>query len=217
MKINILLADGRKLFREGLSLLLEQHDDFHVVGEAEAADDVPRLLQAIQVDVVVLNAHSPARLEPARVRSIRRARNGVRLIVLAASPPMELVQDLLDAGVSGCLTKECAGAELATAVRCVMRKEVYLSPSLVNAVVARYVKPSIEGAGKRTLAPREREILGMIAAGQSTKEIAGALGVSTKTIETHRRRIMEKLQRHSIAELTKYAVIEGLTSLETIL
>jgi DNA-binding NarL/FixJ family response regulator len=91
---------------------------------------------------------------------------------------------------------------------------VYLSPSLVDRVVHRYVRSTSPQASDRTLAPREQEVLRLIAAGQSTKEIAATLTVSSKTIETHRRRIMEKLNRHSVAELTKYAVAQGLVSLE---
>ena len=215
MKINVLLADGRKLLREALSLLLEQHDDIHVVGEAEDGQDATRLVKALSVHVVVLNPTPATHSVPELVRSILKARPGVRVIVLTFNPTVEFVQDILDAGALGCLTKECAGAELVAALRTVLDNKLYLSPSLVDRVVKRYVRPSTRTTPERSLAPREREILRHIATGQTTKEIAAALGVGTKTVETHRRRIMEKLNRHSVAELTKYAVLEGLTPLET--
>jgi DNA-binding NarL/FixJ family response regulator len=214
MKINILLADGRKLLREALSLLLEKQDDFRVVGEAEDSQDVTRLVKALAVQVVILNPTPATQSVPELIRSILKARPGVRVIVLTFNPAVEFVQDILDAGALGCLTKECAGAELVAAVRSVLENKLYLSPSLVDRVVKRYVRPSTRPAEK-SLAPREREILRHIASGQTTKEIAAALGVGAKTVETHRRRMMEKLNRHSVAELTKYAVIEGLTPLES--
>ena len=215
MKIQILLADGRKLLREALSLLLEKHDDLRVVGEAEEAHDVLRLVKAVSAQVVILTPTPATASVPDLVRSIIKTRPGVRVIVLTFSPAVEFVQDVLDAGALGCLTKECAGAELVAAVRAVLDNKLYLSPSRVDRVVKRYVRPSSRSAAERSLAPREREILRHIASGQTTKEIAAALGVGTKTVETHRRRMMEKLNRHSVAELTKYAVLEGLTPLES--
>ena len=215
MKINILLADGRKLLREALGLLLEKHDDLRVVGEAEEGHDVLRLVKALSVQVVLLNPTPTSHGTPDLVRSIIKARPGVRVIVLTFNPAVEFVQDILDAGALGCLTRECAGAELVAAVRTVLDNKLYLSPSLVDRVVKRYVRPSSRPPAEKSLAPREREILRHIASGQTTKEIAAALGVGTKTVETHRRRMMEKLNRHSVAELTKYAVLEGLTPLES--
>jgi DNA-binding NarL/FixJ family response regulator len=215
VKINILLADGRKLLREALGLLLEKHDDLRVVGEAEEGHDVLRLVKALTVQVVILNPTPTSHGIPDLVRSIIKARPGVRVIVLTFNPAVEFVQDILDAGALGCLTRECAGAELVAAVRTVLDNKLYLSPSLVDRVVKRYVRPSSRPAAEKSLAPREREILRHIASGQTTKEIAAALGVGTKTVETHRRRMMEKLNRHSVAELTKYAVLEGLTPLES--
>jgi two-component system, NarL family, response regulator NreC len=215
MKINILLADGRKLLREALGLLLEQHDDLRVAGEAEEGQDVLRLVKALSVQVVILNPTPTSHGIPDLVRAIIKTRPGVRVIVLTFNPAVEFVQDILDAGALGCLTRECAGAELVAAVRTVLENKLYLSPSLVDRVVKRYVSPSSHPAAEKSLAPREREILRHIASGHTTKEIAAALGVGTKTVETHRRRMMEKLNRHSVAELTKYAVLEGLTPLES--
>src|SRR5690349_21198402 len=106
MKINILLADGRKLLREALGLLLEKHDDLRVVGEAEDGHDAVRLVKVMNVQVVVLNPTPATQSVPDLVRSIIKARLGVRVVVLAFNPAVEFVQDILDAGALGCLTKE---------------------------------------------------------------------------------------------------------------
>jgi DNA-binding NarL/FixJ family response regulator len=214
MKINILLADGRKLFREGLSLLLEKHEDLRVIGEAEDGRDVCKLVRALSAHVVILNLTPPLSGGTDLIRSILRADPDVRVIVLTLTPAVHAVRELLEAGAVGCLTKECAGAELVSAIRTVIQGRVYLSPRLVEQLVSGYVRPAGDAPAPRPLAPREREVLRRIAGGQTTKEIAYALGVSAKTVETHRRRIMEKLGKHSVAELTKYAVLEGMTPLE---
>ena len=216
MKINVLLADGRKLVREGLSLLLERHDGVSVIGEASDAQSAVKLVKALPVHVVVLNLTAPTLSGSESVAALVRARTepSVRVIVLTLNPDAALVRALLEAGASGCLTKDAAGTELVHAIRTVQASSVYLSPSLVDAVVGGYVGVTAGARRVRALAPRERVILARIAAGESTKEIAAALKVSTKTIETQRRRIMDKLDRHSVAELTKYAVAQGITPLE---
>ena len=216
MKINVLLADGRKLVREGLSLLLERHEGIHVIGEASDTPSAAKLVRALPVHVVVLNLISPVLGAAEGVRSLVRAAKNrpTRVLVLTMNPDAAFVRSLLEAGASGCLTKEAAAEELVEAIRIVRGGTVYLCRDLVDLVINGYVRPADGPAKERPLAPREREILERIAAGESTKEIAAALGVSTKTIETQRRRIMEKLNRHSVAELTKYAVLQGITPLE---
>lgn len=212
--INVLIADGRKLFREGLFLVLERQAGIKVIGEAEDARDVPRLLSSLSINVVILDL-SPARSSDFEmVRAIVRASQSARVIVLSHTPTIEYVQDLIKAGASGCLSRESAGAELVAAVEKVNRQGVYLSTALADRVVSRHVQPAAAKQLKRALASREREVLRRIAAGQCTREIALAMGVSSKTIETHRRRIMQKLDRHSVAELTKYALANGLATLE---
>ena len=213
-EITVIVAGGRKLFREGLCLLLERQPAMRVIGEAEEAGDVPRLLKAMSAHLVVLNLGTPRQDDPEIIRAILRAKANARVIVLTLSPAIEYARELMEAGATGCLTKESAGAELVAAVEKVLSNGLYLSPALVERVVNHYVRPTRGQSTERVLAPRERQVLRMIAAGQTAKEIAAALSVSNKTVETHRRRIMHKLNRHSVAELTKYAIMEGLTSLE---
>ena len=214
MKINVLLVDGRKLFREGLSVLLEKHPDLNVVGEADDAAAGSKLVKALAPHVVIFNATLSDGSAARAVESIATAKPGTRIIVLTFQADAAFIRDVLQAGASACLTKESASSELVTAIRTVISRQTYLSPGIADAVVAGYVLPRGKRRAGRHLSAREREILQRIADGQTTKEIASTLGVSTKTVETHRRRMMEKLALHSVAELTKYAVREGLTSLE---
>jgi DNA-binding NarL/FixJ family response regulator len=215
-RIDILIAGGRKLFREGLCALLERRERVYVVGDAEAEHDVPRLLKALPVDIVILNVPSHQTAAPDLIRTIHKARSGIRVIILTIAPSIEFVHELLDAGAAACLTKECATTELLAALDRVLANGRYLSQSLLERVVSptAAVRREPRGIGRRPLAPREQEILRLIAAGRSTKEIAQGLKVSSKTVETHRHRIMEKLKLYSVAELTKYAVLQGLSPLE---
>jgi DNA-binding NarL/FixJ family response regulator len=225
MNINVLLVDGRKLFREGLSVLLEKHAGLKVIGEAEDVVAAPKLIAALSPDVVILNETATTRttvksveaiVAAAGAEGIRHARTdaGIRLIVLISRSDVTFIKDVLQAGASACLTKESASSELVTAIGTVMTRQTYLSPTIADAVVAGYTLPRGKGNAPRNLSSRELEILQRIADGQSTKAIASVLAVSSKTIETHRRRMMGKLGLHSVAALTKYAVREGLTSLE---
>ena len=217
--VNVVLVEGRKLLREGLCALLERHEDIRIVGEVEDAHSVTKLIRTLPVDVVVLNVIPPQVGGVDLVQRLTRAHPAVRFVVLTMDPTPRLLQDLLTAGVHGCLTKRSSATELVEAIRTVMMEKTYLSPSLADAVLddqpraAARVTPTTP---VRPLAPREREILQRIAAGESTKGIARALGVGTKTVETHRRRMMQKLNKHTVAELTKYAVLEGLTTLESV-
>lgn len=214
MKVNVVLVDGRKLFREGLGALLEKHADLRVVGEADDAAAAPKLVKALAPHVVILNVTLSTRTATDAIKSTVTARSGTRVIVLTYQADAGFVREVLQAGASACLTKESASSELVTAIRTVMSQQTYLSPTIADAVVAGYVLPRGKRKSGRTLSAREREILQRIADGETTKAIAATLGVSTKTIETHRRRMMEKLGLHSVAELTKYAVRTGITSLE---
>ena len=224
--------------REGLRMLLERHDDIHVAGEADEGKAAAKIAKALAADVAVLNVTFWSR----EVRDVMKAlsRNGrTKLICLTISHEAGFVRELLQAGAAACLTKEAAAEELVTAIRTVHEGKVYLSPTVAHAVLAEYIAPAngksrgvgsgggrsgggaSSGAGGAsvgdvaTLTPREREILRRIADGESSKQIAAALDIGLKTVDTHRRRLMEKLKCYSVAELTKYAVRSGLTPLET--
>ena len=215
MKIHVLLADGRKILREGLCVLLEKHADIKVIGEAEDAQAAIKLAKAVSPDIVIVNLALATKGAQDLIQAMRVACPTARVLALTLWPNTTFIREILEAGAAGCLTKECASSDLVTAIRTVMTHKVYLSPRIAEAVVNGYVLPRGKSTGgARALSARERQILRRIADGETTKQIALAFKVSTKTIETHRRRIMQKLGKHSVAELTKYAVREGLTSLE---
>ena len=214
--LNVLLVEGRKLLREGVVALLERHDHIKVVGEAEDGRSAAKLIRALAVDVVVLNVIPPQANTIKLVSSVAKENPDVRMVVLTMDPSSQFLRELLSAGAHGCLTRQSSATELVEAIRTVTTGKTYLSPSLVDVLLNGYAPSAKERAPVPLLTSREQEILARIAAGQTTKQIAGALGVSAKTVETHRRRVMQKLNKHSVAELTKYALAAGLTPLESV-
>ena len=214
--LKVLLVEGRKLLREGVVALLERHDHIKVVGEAEDGRSAAKLIRALDVDVVVLNVTPPQTSTVDLISAIAKEHSTVRIVVLTMDPSSQFLRELLSAGAHGCLTRQSSATELVDAIRSVTTGKTYLSPSLVDVLLNGYARTSAQPAPLPSLTPREQEILARIAAGQTTKQIARALGVGAKTVETHRRRVMQKLNKHSVAELTKYAVAAGLTPLESV-
>ena len=213
MVIDVVLADGRKVVREALTVLLQQREDIRVVGDAAEVAGAIKLVRALPVQVVILSA---APRDRRAVDSLLRAakRRRTRVVVMLLGAQRDGARELLSAGVAGCVTRDAAADELVRAIRTVQAGQVYLSPSLIEEIVSGLGPPSTAPGREPKLSPRERTILQRIARGDATKEIAAELNVSVKTIETHRRRLMIKLDRHSVAELTKYAVLHGLSPLE---
>jgi NarL family two-component system response regulator LiaR len=211
MPISVVLVDGRKLLREGLSLLLARFEDIRVIGDAEDAQTATRLVSALKPDCVVLTISVASAATSHVIRQLLKSAD-TRVITNIMHGDPQWVPEVLRAGGSGCLTRDCASEELVSAIRTVAAGGIYVSPNLAGAVMRRYVAPETDS--RTSLSRREREILTYIADGNSTKVIARTLHLSGKTIETYRRRIMDKLGKHTVAELTKHAVQEGLTSLE---
>src|SRR3954469_5598473 len=139
MRIKVVLADGRKILREGQSLLLEKYSDIKVVGEADEPAAAPALMRAVGADVAVVNTGSSARQATDWIKLIAGSRSSTRIVVLSLAANAAFVREVLAAGASGCLTKECASEELAIAIRTVVAGRTYLSPRLADAVVAGYV------------------------------------------------------------------------------
>jgi DNA-binding NarL/FixJ family response regulator len=205
--LNILLAGGRRLLREGLAVMLERHAGLRVVGDASDLASASLLFDPLEVDVLLVTGSS-AFDDPAAVEQIQAAKDRVRVVALLYSSSAHAVRTALAAGAVGCLAKECDSADLLACVRAVATGETYVSPQLRASLVDSLIggDPAI----RRPLAPRERDVLRCIASGMTTKEIAASLGIGTKTVETHRRRLMEKLERKTIAELTQYAMTHGI-------
>ncbi|MCJ7777086.1 MAG: response regulator transcription factor [Sedimentisphaerales bacterium] len=217
MSIKILLADDHKITRQGLRSLLEKEPDMEVVAEAEEGRTTVRLAREHLPDVVVMDVTMPDLNGMEATRQIRAELPNVKVIALSMHSDNLFVSEMLKSGASGYLLKDCAFEELARAIHVVVDGKTYLSPAISGVVVDEYLHhlTKTESPGSKVLTDREREVLQLIAEGNSTKQVALKLHISVKTVETHRRQIMSKLNIHTIAELTKYAIRQGLTSLET--
>ncbi len=215
MGIKIILADDHKIIREGLRALLEKEPDMEVVGEANDGIATVRLTKNLNPDIVIMDIGMPDMNGIEATRQIISETKGVKVIALSMHSDRRFVLQMLKAGASGYLLKDSAFEELALAIKTVMLGQPYLSPKITDVVIKEYIisMPENEETVFTKITAREREVLQLIAEGKSTKQIASFLNVSVKTIETHRQQIMEKLNIHSIAELTKYAIREGIASL----
>lgn len=215
MSIRILLADDHKIIREGLRALLVNQRDIDVIGEAEDGRSTVKLSHELSPDIVIMDISMPDMNGIEAARQIISRDSRIKVIALSVHSDKRFVIEMLNAGASGYLLKDCAFEELANAIRTVMSNRSYLSPAITDVMIQDYRKLlSRETLSVFSLlSPREREILQLFAEGKSTKEIAFDLAISIKTVETHRQQIMKKLDIHTIAELTKYAIKEGLTTL----
>lgn len=217
MTIRVLLADDHKMIRNGLAALIAQEKEMEVMAEAQDGKTAVQLAKKLCPNVVVMDIGMPDLNGIEATRRITEMKRNIKVIGLSMHSDRRYVSQMLKAGASGYLHKDDAFEELAEAIRTVMRGKTYLSPGIAKTVVDEYrrtAKDKDDGTVFAALTEREREVLQQITEGKTTKETAFGLGVSVKTIETHRQNIMEKLDIHSIAELTKYAVREGLTELE---
>jgi len=216
MSVKILLADDHGIIRQGLHSLLEKQPDMEVVAEAKDGRMALDLVQELLPDIVIMDVTMPNLNGVDATRQIVDRFPEVKVIALSIHSNRRFITDMLKAGASGYILKECLFDELVRAIRTVTTDSIYLSPRITSIVIDDYVNimPDDKVSISSILTEREREVLQLLAEGKSTKQIALALHVSTKAIEANRRQIMEKLDIHSVAELTKYAVREGLTSLE---
>jgi two-component system, NarL family, response regulator NreC len=223
MSIRVLLAEDHQMVRECLRAALEKEGDIQVVAEAPNGREAVRLALQTLPRVAVMDVVMPELNGIEATRQILAEAPSIKVLALSMHSERQFVAGMLSAGASGYVLKDCAFEELADAIRTVAADQTYLSPGIAGIVVSDYVQQlthppagSAPAGGSETapLTAREREVAQLLAEGKSTKEIALALQVSPKTIETHRHQIMEKLGIHSIAELTKFAIRAGLTSLD---
>ena len=202
--------------REGLLTLIEKQPDMKVVAEVENGRGAVQLAQKLLPEVVVMDIGMPDLNGIEATRQILANNPKVKVIALSMHSAKRFVVEMLKSGSSGYLLKDCAFEELALAIRTVIANKVYVSPSVNDMMIKEYVHnlSETEFSVASILTPRERQVLQLLAEGKTTKQIAASLKVSVKTIETYRQQIMHKLNLHSVAELTKYAIREGITSLE---
>jgi DNA-binding NarL/FixJ family response regulator len=214
--MRILIADDHGIVRQGLRSLIEKDPGMEVIGEAEDGQRVVELVGELLPDVVIMDVTMPKLNGIEATRLILQKHPGVNVIVLSMHPDKHIVKETLEAGASGYVLKSYLFDELSRALEAVAANERYLSPRVAGIVVEDYVRqPSAEAtAAPAKLTSRERQIVQLLAEGKATKEIARLLHISPKTADANRRRIMNKLDISSVAELTKYAIREGLTSTE---
>jgi len=209
MLCEILLADDHLVVRQGLKVLLE-NEGFSVVGEASDGREALQLAQNLRFDVAVLDLAMPLLNGIDAGRAILQACPKTKVVLLTMHTEDHLILEALRAGIKGYVLKSKATEELVEAIQEVSRGRLYLTPGASETVVQAYLAKT--ELPPEPLSPREREFLQLIAEGKTTKEAAGVLGISVKTAESHRTRIMQKLNIHEIASLVRYAIRRGLVS-----
>lgn len=216
MNITVVLADDHKIVREGLRSILEKELRLKVIAQADNGRSAVQLVKELKPAIVIMDISMPDLNGIEATVQILQEVPSTKVIALSMHSDKKYVSEMLGAGASAYLLKDCAVDELERAIQAVLAGKIYVSPDVTGTVIEdyrRHVEQQKSIAASK-LTVKEREVLQLIAEGNSTKEIASLLNVSIQTIDTHRQHIMEKLKLYSVAELTKYAIREGLTSLE---
>ena len=210
--IQVVLADDHALVRAGIRALLERIDKVKVVGEAGDGQEALKLIEELDPDVVLLDLTMPGLSGFEVLKETSERFPDVNMIVLSVHDSEEYAFHALRSGAVGYLPKSAASDELEVAIQQVLRGEKYLSPSIAPEVSFDFSKEIAEAPGELT--PRQIEVLTLIAHGSSTREVASALNIAVKTVETHRAQLMERLNIHDVAGLVRYAIKKGLVNLD---
>ena len=215
MTAKVLLVDDHKIVREGLRALLEAESEFEVVGEAGDGREAIGLVPERRPDVVVMDISMPGLGGVEATRRIRAKEPDVKVLALSVHAEKQFVAGMLRAGASGYLLKTEAADELVLAIWTVLQGGRYVSPQLVDSNVENYVQQLIDEWKLPVLTSREREVLRLIAEGKKNRQIANELYMSQKTVDNQRQHIMQKLDLHNTADLTRYAIKEGISFLDS--
>jgi len=207
MPVRILLADDHALIRQGIRALLEKHG-YQIVAEASDGQETVRSVMEANPDVAIVDITMPVLNGVDTARELRKSCPRTKVILLTQHDEEQYVTESLRAGVKGYVLKNQAGSDLVHAIQDVCRGSVYLSPNISRAVVDAYLSKSY--VAPDPLSGRERQVLQLVGEGKSTKDIAAQLGISVKTAESHRARLMKKLDIHETASLVRYAIRNGL-------
>ncbi len=214
--IRIMLADDHRIMREALRSVLEQEPDLDVVAEAQDGIEALRLADENALDLVVMDVGMPGLDGIEVTRRLCQAHPAVKVVGLSTYSNRRIAQQMIEAGACGYVVKSAGGDEVLRAVRAAVRDEVYLSPEIAGTEVGRTrgteQRYQLKRAGERRLGQREREVLQLLSDGKTTAEIASRLNISAATVEAHQRNIMRKLDVHSAAQLTTYALLNGLAA-----
>lgn len=212
--ITIVLIDDQAIVRAAFKSLLERITHFRVVGDAGDARSGIEIVQKLRPDVVVLDITMPGLSGIDAVAPLKKAAPQTRVLMASQHEGMKFVQQALQAGADGYLSKDSEPEELALAIESVRRGDSYLSPKVANGIMARAVRgeapPTNESSALQVLTPREREVFQLLALGKANKEVAALLGLSLGTVKKHRENLQRKLDCHSAAELARLAIREGL-------
>jgi len=214
--VRVLLVEDHTIVRKGLRSLLDGEPDVEVVGEAEEGREAVRMTRRLLPDVVLMDISMPGLNGLEATHQIKRELPAVNVLILSRHANEECVLQVLRAGASGYVVKQAAPTELLLPIRAAHRGEFFLSPSISREVIEEYVQQTAGTAKDRweSLTDREREVLQLIAEGHTSREIAELLTISEQTVRTHRANLMGKLDIHSTAELTQYAIRKGVISLD---
>ena len=212
--MKIVLADDHDVVREGLRTLLERNPSLSVTAEAEDGASALQIIREHKPDLAIIDVAMPRMSGIDVTRQIKGELPHTKILALSMHCDRRFVLEMLRAGASGYVLKNRASKELLEAIETICAGRVYLSPTIVDIVVQDFAAqdPDIESSVFHVLTKREREVLQLMAEGHTSKEIAGMLHVSVKTVDTHRMHVMQKLKIDSMAGLTKYAIREGLTT-----
>lgn len=216
-KTDVLIADNHGIIRDGLRLALSSNGNgFEIIGEAANGREAIEMSVTLNPDVVLTEVSMPVLNGIEAARQILRSNRRIKILALSSNRESHLVKEMLKAGASGYILKECSADELIKAVKTVIAGGRYLSPDIAGVVIDDLVGYNGNGANHASvelLTPKERELLQMLSEGEVSKSVASKLQISVKTVDARRRDIMRKLNLDSIALLTKFAIREGLTSL----
>ena len=209
--LRILIADDHEVARKGIRALLESHVGWEVCAEARDGREAVECAGRLKPDVLLLDIGMPNLNGLDAARQILATTPGARILILTVHDSEQVVREVLAAGARGFLLKSDAGRDLVAAVEAVQNRRTFFTPKVAQMLLDGYLRPEeSDGLDKRVLTPREREVIQLVAEGKTTKEVATALSLSVKTAETHRTNLMRKLDLHSIADLTLYAVRNGI-------
>lgn len=211
-KIRILVVDNQPLIREGLKSAFARYRSTAVVGEASDTETAVANARRLSPDVILLGAGTDRHATIESIQALRTQASDGRILIIGGHSRAEFVLDLLRAGASGYVLDTSATSELLRAIRTVRRGEVFLSPTVARTLAKEDEKSVAVGSTREApseLSPRESQVLGLIAKGLTNRQIGESLGISTRTVETHRERIMRKLDIHTVAGLTRYAIQHG--------
>lgn len=214
-RIKILVADDHPVVRKGITACLARQEKVEIIGEAADGREAVRKARELKPDLILMDINMPHMSGLAVTELLSRELPGIKVLVLSAQGSTDCVVRIIQSGARGYVLKDAPTEELVRAIETVQGGQAYFSADVARVALNQFVRGQLDAASTPQLTTREREVLAQIADGLSNKEIASQLGVGVRTVETHRERIMRKLDIHNVAGLTKFAIAKGLVSLDT--